>query len=68
MVNLSGTEEQKKKELETCQYADAVKLVLLKLGIPSSHWAHIGRIVGPKILEMLEQDVATILRPQPIQH
>jgi hypothetical protein len=35
-------------------YGAAMKEVLLSLGIHSKHWAHIGRVLGPKFLELQE--------------
>ena len=35
-------------------YSKAVKLILQDLGIKSSHWVHLGRVTGPKKLEMEE--------------
>ena len=35
-------------------YAKAIKAVLGKLGLSSNHWLHLGRTIGPKILEFLQ--------------
>ena len=43
-------------------YSKAVKSVLDVLGVPSSHWVHLGRTMGPKILEMLETEAEDIRR------
>jgi HEPN domain-containing protein len=44
-------------------YAKAIKVVLSKLGLSSNHWLHLGRTIGPKILELLEveQDIIRLL-------
>lgn len=36
------------------RYSDAIKKVFRILGLPTKHTAHLGRILGPKKLEMLE--------------
>ena len=41
-------------------YAEAVKKVLGELAIASSHWAHLGRVLGAKILELLETESEAI--------
>ena len=35
-------------------YSKAVRTVLQELGIKSTHWVHLGRVTGPKMLEMEE--------------
>jgi hypothetical protein len=35
-------------------YGGGMKEVLRALGIQSKHWAHIGRVLGPKYLELHE--------------
>jgi hypothetical protein len=42
--------------------ANAIKDVLGKLGLASSHWVHLGRTSGPKLLELLELEVEEIQR------
>jgi hypothetical protein len=44
------------KAMSNDTYAKAIKDVLGKLGLASHHWAHIGRVLGPKILEFLEME------------
>jgi hypothetical protein len=41
-------------------YSKAIKRVLGELGIASNHWVHLGRVTGPKILEMLEVEAEDI--------
>ena len=41
-------------------YSKAIKEVLNKLGIASNHWVHLGRTLGPKILEFLEIEAEEI--------
>ena len=48
--------------LKNDTYSKAMKAVLEHLKIPSSHWVHLGRVVGPKILEMQEEDAEEIRR------
>ena len=43
-------------------YSDAIKSVLMSLSIPSTHFVHLGRVVGPKILETKEVDSEEIRR------
>ena len=43
-------------------YSKAIKEVLNKLGIASNHWVHLGRTLGPKILEFLEIEAEEIRR------
>jgi hypothetical protein len=42
------------KPMANDTYAKGVKEVLGELGIASNHWLHLGRTIGPKILEVLE--------------
>jgi hypothetical protein len=30
------------------------------VGVPSAYWAHLGRVLGPKILELLEEEADVI--------
>jgi hypothetical protein len=41
-------------------YAKAIKAVLGKLGLKSNHWVHLGRTIGPKILELLDVEAEVI--------
>lgn len=43
-------------------YSKAIKQVLQKLSIASNHWVHLGRTLGPKILEFLEVEAEEIRR------
>ena len=48
------------KELKTNSYGQAIKSVLQELKLPSTHFVHIGRKIGPKELEMLEATASEI--------
>jgi hypothetical protein len=37
-------------------YDDVIKATLRGLNIPSNHWVHLGHTLGPKILELLEEE------------
>jgi hypothetical protein len=45
-----------KKSMKNRSYSDAIKLVLKGLGIAALHLVHLGRNLGAKILEMLEEE------------
>jgi hypothetical protein len=49
-----------KKPLNNRSYTDAIKAVLLFLGIVALHLLHLGRNLGAKILEMLEEENSAI--------
>jgi hypothetical protein len=44
------------KPMSNDSYAKAIKLILITLGIVALHLVHLGRNLGPKILEMLEEE------------
>jgi hypothetical protein len=44
------------KAMTNDSYAKAIKAVLLGLGIAAVHLVHLGRNLGPKLLEMLEEE------------
>ena len=48
------------KSLNNRSYADAIKMILLFLGIAAMHLLHLGRNLGAKILEMLEEENSAI--------
>lgn len=48
------------KEMSNDTYGKAMKQVLQHLLIPSNHWVHLGRVMGPKILEFLEAEAEEI--------
>jgi hypothetical protein len=48
------------KAMSNDVYSKAIKSVLGELGIASNHWVHLGRVTGPKILEMLEVEAEDI--------
>ena len=50
------------KAMANNTYADAIKATLGGLNIPSNHWVHLGRTLGPKILELLEEESDDIRR------
>jgi hypothetical protein len=58
LVDLNGASF--KKSMNNRSYADAIKLVLLFLGIAAMHLLHLGRNLGAKILEMLEEENSAI--------
>lgn len=49
-----------KKPMGNTGYGPAMKSVLNQLNIPSAHKVHFGRNLGPKILEMLEEESEAI--------
>ena len=42
------------KAMNNNSYKNAIKSILAELNIPSIHFVHLGRTLGPKILEMLQ--------------
>jgi hypothetical protein len=56
LVDTSRHDVDLKKSMSSDSYASAIKKVLQELGLPLFHLIHIGRVVGPKILEMLEAE------------
>jgi Centromere DNA-binding protein complex CBF3 subunit, domain 2 len=42
--------------IRAANYADVMKKVFQIMGLPTKHTGHLGRILGPKKLEMLESD------------
>ena len=54
LVDYSRNNEDHSKTMKNDTYAKAIKQVLQELGICSSHWVHLGRVTGPKKLEMEE--------------
>jgi hypothetical protein len=54
LVDLSGSEFS--REICNNLYAKAIKKVLLSLGIAALHLVLLGRNLGPKLLEMLEEE------------
>lgn len=43
-------------------YSKAIKKILKALGIQSTHWLHLGRVTGPKMLELQEMEPDEIRR------
>jgi hypothetical protein len=58
LVDLAGASF--KKPLNNRSYVDAIKAALLFLGIAALHLLHLGRNLGAKILEMLEEENSVI--------
>jgi hypothetical protein len=54
LVDPSGGEFS--REMSNDLYAKAIKQVLLSMGIAALHLVHLGRNLGPKLLEMLEEE------------
>ena len=54
LVDASCPDGDKKVSMKNNTYAKAIKHVLGSLGIKSSYWLHLGRVTGPKMLEMQE--------------
>jgi hypothetical protein len=62
LVDATRSDADHCKPMANNTYADAVKSTLRGLSIPSNHWVHIGRVLGPKILELLEEESDDIRR------
>jgi hypothetical protein len=62
LVDASRSDADHCKAMANNTYADAIKLTLRGLDIPSNHWVHLGRTLGPKILELLEEESDDIRR------
>jgi hypothetical protein len=60
LVDATRSDSNLSESMTDQVYAKAVKSVLGELGIASSHWVHLGRVTGPKILEMLEHEADEI--------
>ena len=58
LVDLQGFNNT--KSLKNRSYAEAIKTVLDFLGIPASKLVHLGRNLGAKLLEMLEEEIRLI--------
>ena len=56
LVDATGRNPDFEKPMSNQSYAKAIKSVLKELGITSNHFVHIGRVMGPVVLEMLEVD------------
>jgi hypothetical protein len=54
LIDLQGGDNE--KPLKNRSYADAIKSILVFLGIAATKLAHLGRNLGAKILEMLEEE------------
>jgi hypothetical protein len=62
LVDATRTDADHCKAMANNTYADAIKTTLQGLSIPSNHWVHLGRTLGPKILELLEEESDDIRR------
>jgi hypothetical protein len=51
-----GSMTKAKTGITTKSYASAMSIVAKALGVSSKHTTHLGRVLGPKVLEMLEFD------------
>jgi hypothetical protein len=58
LVDLTGVSFKKSMNNRSC--ADAIKAVLIFLGIAALHLLHLGRNLGAKILDMLEEENSAI--------
>ena len=54
LVDYSHLNTDRTVPMKNDTYAKGIKQVLQELGIKSNHWVHLGRITGPKKLEMEE--------------
>jgi hypothetical protein len=59
LVDIQGT-NNKEKSMKNRSYAEAIKSILLQLGIAALHLVHLGRNIGAKLLEMLEEESRAI--------
>jgi hypothetical protein len=62
LVDATRSDADHSKPMANNTYADAIKATLKSLNIPSNHWVHLGRTLGPKILELLEEESDDIRR------
>jgi hypothetical protein len=58
LVDVQGTNNM--KSMKNRSYSDAIKAILLHLGIAALHLVHLGRNLGAKLLEMLEEESRAI--------
>jgi hypothetical protein len=62
LTDATRSDHDHHKAMANDTYAKAIKDVLGKLGLASSHWVHLGRTLGPKLLELLELEAEEIRR------
>jgi hypothetical protein len=62
LVDATRNDANHCKAMANNTYSEAIKTTLKKLNIPSNHWVHLGRTLGPKILELLEEESDDIRR------
>jgi len=60
LTDATRSDHDHNKPMANDTYAKGVKSVLGKLGISSRHWVHLGRTLGPKLLELLEVEAEEI--------
>ena len=56
----SGRVNDRKEELKKDSYSRAMKELCIVLGIPTRHYVHLGRVLGPALMEYYELDNALI--------
>jgi hypothetical protein len=59
LVDTQGA-NNKEKLMKNSSYAEAIKSILLQLGIVALHLVHLGRNLGVKLLEMLKEESRAI--------
>jgi hypothetical protein len=60
LTDATRSDHDHTKAMANDSYAKAIKSVLGKLGLVSNHWVHLGRTIGPKLLEFLEIEAQEI--------
>jgi hypothetical protein len=60
LTDATRADHDHEKPMANDTYGKAIKEILGKLGIASNHWVHLGRTLGPKILEVLELEAEII--------
>lgn len=60
LTDATRSDHDHNKPMANDTYAKAIKDVLGKLGLASNHWVHLGRTLGPKLLEVLEVEAEDI--------
>ena len=62
LVDATRSDADHCKPMANNTYADTIKTTLRGLSIPSNHWMYLGRTLGPKIIELLEEELDDIQR------
>jgi hypothetical protein len=60
LTDATRSDHDPTKAIANDSHAKAIKSVLGKLGLVSNHWVHLGRTIGPKLLEFLEIEAQEI--------